>query len=107
MSVKMTEEEVKKLEGLNDYLSLEEVETVYVPLARSLYLHRATQFERNTRVNGFLNHPHAFQDSVYHRDCRKRRGWKKHDGPHHSDCALPFAGTAESQSDHNRRFSLS
>lgn len=59
MAVEMTEEEVKRLEGLNDYLSLEEVETVYVPLARLLYLHRTTQYERNTRVNGFLNHPHA------------------------------------------------
>lgn len=39
MSVKMTEEEVKKLEGLNDYLSLEEVETVYVPLAKVRFIY--------------------------------------------------------------------
>lgn len=59
MTVRITEEEAKELEGLNDYLSLEEVETIYVPLARLLYLHRTTQYQRNIQVNGFLNHPHA------------------------------------------------
>ncbi|MDA7027056.1 type I pantothenate kinase [Bacillus sp. CLL-7-23] len=56
LSVAITAEETKQLEGLNDYLSLEEVRTIYIPLARLLHLYRTFQYQRNQEVNGFLNY---------------------------------------------------
>lgn len=47
------------MEGLNDYLSVEEVETIYIPLVRLLHLHVKSAAERNKHVNVFLKHPHS------------------------------------------------
>ncbi len=59
LSIAVSEEEAKAVEGLNDYLSVEEVETIYIPLVRLLHLHVTSAARRNQHVNVFLKHPHS------------------------------------------------
>ncbi|MGY3838120.1 type I pantothenate kinase [Bacillus atrophaeus] len=59
LSIAVSEAEAKAVEGLNDHLSVEEVETIYIPLVRLLHLHVASAAQRNKHVNVFLKHPHS------------------------------------------------
>ncbi|PRS80263.1 MULTISPECIES: type I pantothenate kinase [unclassified Bacillus (in: firmicutes)] len=58
MPVSVSEEEARALQGLNDYLSLEEVQDIYIPLIRFLTLHVFAEKQKNQHVNAFLNYPH-------------------------------------------------
>lgn len=58
MPVSVSEEEARALQGLNDYLSLEEVRDIYIPLIRFLTLHVFAEKQKNQHVNAFLNYPH-------------------------------------------------
>ncbi|ADU32394.1 type I pantothenate kinase [Evansella cellulosilytica] len=50
----MTEKEIEELKGLNDVLNLEEVEDIYLPLSRLLYLHAKATRELYDSRNTFL-----------------------------------------------------
>ncbi|MBU9714362.1 type I pantothenate kinase [Bacillus tamaricis] len=50
----MTEKDVQELKGLNEVLSLEEVEDIYLPLSRLLYLHARSTRELYEMRNEFL-----------------------------------------------------
>lgn len=93
LSIAVSEEEAKAVEGLNDYLSVEEVETIYIPLVRLLHLHVKSAAERNKHVNGFLKHPSFGQNSVYYRHRRQCGSRKKHDGADIAEAAFAFAGS--------------
>ncbi len=56
-SVPMTlsEEDLTELQGVNESLTMEEVEEIYLPLARLLNLYVAARQSRNTVLNNFLN----------------------------------------------------
>ena len=57
MPVSVSEEEVRALQGLNDYLSLEEVRDIYIPLIRFLTLHVFAEKQKSA-CQCFLNYPH-------------------------------------------------
>lgn len=56
-SVPMTlsEEDLTELQGVNESLTMEEVEEIYLPLARLLNLYVVARQSRNTVLNNFLN----------------------------------------------------
>lgn len=51
----LTAEEVQKLRGINDELSIDEVRDIYMPLARLLGYHLSARLNRQSALMGFLN----------------------------------------------------
>lgn len=98
MPVSVSEEEARALQGLNDYLSLEEVQDIYIPLIRFLTLHVFAEKQKNQHVNAFLNYPHHAKipfliGILWKCGCRE-----KHNGPYHRNAFIEAWRWAESES---------
>lgn len=72
----LTKEELEQLKGLNDQISLRDVEDVYIPIAHlfDIYL---TQYEALQEKIALFK-KRSPKETLYHRDCWKCSSWEKY-----------------------------
>ena len=98
----LTEDDVDRLRGLNDALSLDEVTEIFLPLSRS------AQSLRRRLPGAVPGHRHLpgqapGEGAVHHRHRRIGRGRQVDDGPGAADRAGPLARPSQGRPDHHRR----
>ena len=89
----LSEADLVELQGLNERVSLEEVEAIYLPLSRLLNLHVAATQTLHKATDTFLGSaPGA--DAVRHRHRRQRGGGQEHVRAHPARAAGAVAGAS-------------
>lgn len=94
-SVPMTlsEDEIARLKGINEDLSLEEVAEIYLPLSRLLNFYISSNLRRQAVLEQFLGtngQPH----SLHYQYCWQCRGGEKYNRPYIAGAIKPLAGTS-------------
>ena len=87
----LSEADLAELQGINERVSLAEVEAIYLPLSRLLNLHVAATQMLHKATDTFLGSLPA-ADAVRHRHRRQRRGREEHVRAHPARAALALAG---------------
>lgn len=75
--LKLTEQDLKPLLGINEDLSLDEVSTIYLPLARLINYYIEENLRRQTVLTRFLGGDKQ-KNSLYYQHCRQCCGGEKH-----------------------------
>jgi hypothetical protein len=98
----LSEGELQALRGVNEHVTLQQVEEIYLPLSRLLNLYvAATQ----TLLQGDRHLPRQprGEGAVRHRRRRQRGGGEEHGGPHPAGPARPVARPPACRPGHDRR----
>ncbi len=95
--------ELEQLSGLIEELSMEEVETIYLPMSRLLNLYVQASQELH-RAHEPLPRPQGPQSTVHHRGCWLCRRRQEHHRPCAARVARPLAGSSARRSHHHRWF---
>ncbi|VEI48356.1 pantothenate kinase [Actinobacillus equuli] len=88
--LKLTEQDLKPLLGFNEDLSLEEVSTIYLPLARLInyYIEEILSAKRYYIVFRCC----CAKSALYYQYCRQRFRWQKYFGTYFTSLAFAMAG---------------
>ena len=97
----LSEEDLERLRGLNDPVSVKEVVEIYLPLSRLLNLHVAATQELHASTTQFLGTTEAAA-AVRHRHRRQRRRRQEHDRAPAAGAARPLAGSPARRSGDDR-----
>ena len=89
----LSDEDLRRLRGLNEAVSTLEVEQIYLPLSRLLSLHCAPRRELHRASQLFLWCGDR-EGAVHHRSGRQRRAGKEHDCAHSAGAAVTLAGAS-------------
>lgn len=94
-SVPMTlsEDEIARLKGINEDLSLEEVAEIYLPLSRLLNFYISSNLRRQAVLEQFSWYQRATH-SLHYQYCWQCRGGEKYNRPCIAGAIKPLAGTS-------------
>ena len=98
----VSEAEVEQLRGVNERLTLQQVEEIYLPLSRLLNLYVAATQTLRKATDTFLGNP-AAEGAVRHRHRRQRRRRQEHHRARAAGAARPLARPPAGRPRHDRR----
>ena len=98
----VSEAEVEQLRGVNERLTLQQVEEIYLPLSRLLNLYVAATQTLRKATDTFLGNPRG-HGAIRHRHCRQRGRGKEHHRTRAAGAAQPMARSSTRRSGHDRR----